>query len=143
VAERSRLLCDSRAAAKQVTLDITAGPELPKFTIDPEKLAQAVVNVVNNAIDAAPPNGRVALRVERDNLDILFEVTDNGPGIHLKPNEDIFKPFFSKKESGTGLGLPIARRIVSAHQGTITFTNQEGGGSSFVIRVPIKSEPPR
>jgi signal transduction histidine kinase len=140
VAERTRKLCEPRAAAKHVTLGVTAEPGLPEFKVDPGKLAQAVVNIVNNAIDAAPANGRVALHVARDDLGILFKVTDNGPGIHLDRNEDIFTPFFSKKEGGTGLGLSVARRIVAAHGGTITFRNQEKGGLSFVIRVPIQKE---
>jgi signal transduction histidine kinase len=140
VAERTRKLCEPRAAAKHVTLGVTAEPGLPEFTVDPGKLAQAVVNIVNNAIDAAPANGRAALHVARDDLGILFEVTDNGPGIHLGRNEDIFTPFFSKKEGGTGLGLSVARRIVAAHGGTITFRNQEKGGLSFLLRVPIQKE---
>jgi PAS domain S-box-containing protein len=140
VAERTRKLCEPRAAAKHVTLGVTAEPGLPEFKVDPGKLAQAVVNIVNNAIDAAPANGRVALHVARDDLGILFKVTDNGPGIHLGRNEDIFTPFFSKKEGGTGLGLSVARRIVAAHGGTITFRNQEKGGLSFLLRVPIQKE---
>jgi PAS domain S-box-containing protein len=138
VVERTRKLCESRAAAKHVTLDVKDGLELPEFKADPARLAQAVVNIVNNAIDAAPTDGCVVMSVASDDKDILFEVTDNGPGIHLEPNEDIFKPFFTRKDTGTGLGLSIARRIVSAHGGTITFTNRIEGGSTFVIRAPIK-----
>ena len=79
----------------------------------------------------------MSVLARRDGSDAVFEVLDNGPGIHLKPGEDIFKPFFSRKEGGTGLGLAICHRIVTAHKGTVTFCNKPGGGARFVVRLPL------
>ena len=133
-------LCLPRAKKKSVTLSITAEKDLPEMHADFGKLAQALVNVLNNAIDAVPKGGRVAIHTRRDRGVIVFEITDNGPGIHLGPEEDIFKPFCSKKESGTalGLGLAIVRRMVTAHGGAAAYINLEKGGVCFALRIPIQ-----
>lgn len=140
IAERAYGLCLPRARKKNVKLDIGAAAELPEMRADFGKLAQAIVNVLNNAIDAVPQDGHVTLHTRRENSVIVFEITDNGPGIHLRPEEDIFKPFFSKKESGTalGLGLAIVHRMVTAHGGSASYANREEGGVRFSLRIPIE-----
>jgi len=140
IAERAYGLCLPRARKKDVKLDISAAPKLPQMRADFGKLAQAIVNIVNNAIDAVPNGGHVTIHTRRESGVIVFEITDNGPGIHLRPEEDIFKPFFSKKESGTalGLGLAIVRRMATAHGGSASYTNLEEGGIRFSLRIPIE-----
>ena len=78
------------------------------------------------------------MSVKRASADIVFEISDNGPGIHIQPGEGLFDPFFSMKESGTGLGLSIVHRIVTAHSGSVTYRNRDEGGASFEVRLPIE-----
>ena len=138
IIERALSLCESRAQGKRVTLECRGETGLPEIHADGNMLAQVVVNLVNNAIDAVPEGGRVALGARREGPEVVLEVIDNGTGIHLKPGEDLFQPFFSKKESGTGLGLAICHRIITAHAGVITYGNNETGGAFFAVRVPIR-----
>jgi PAS domain S-box-containing protein len=131
-------LCQPHAQGRPVRLESRVAPDLPDIQADGPKLVQALVNIVNNAIDAVADDGLVALIARREQGDIVFEILDNGPGIHLKPGEDLFKPFFSKKEGGTGLGLAIAHRIVTSHSGFITYGDRPEGGAWFQVRVAIR-----
>ena len=138
IAGRAAKLCRGRANAKKVTLHVSSEPNLPKMQADVARAAQALVNIINNAIDAvADGSGRVELRTFEDQGYVVFEISDNGPGIHLAPGEDLFAPFFTKKEGGTGLGLSIVHRIVTAHGGEIAYTNRPEGGVRFDVRLPV------
>lgn len=139
IVERVLQLCAPRAEKKGVSVRHSVEEELPAMRADMGKAAQAVVNIVNNAIDAVDAGtGEVVLEVFRDGPVMVFAVSDNGPGIRLEAGEDLFKPFFSKKESGTGLGLAIAQRIVTAHSGSIRYENVDEGGTRFEVRLPIE-----
>jgi signal transduction histidine kinase len=138
IVERTFALCEPRAEAKRVTLAKEIAEAPPDMEADANMLVQVIVNIVNNAIDAVSHGGQVTVAARHDGPDMVFDVTDNGPGIHLKPGEDLFKPFFSKKEGGTGLGLAICHRIVTAHAGSITYGNREEGGASFAVRIPTQ-----
>jgi len=137
IARRACRLCARQAEEKHVHLACDEGAALPEIAADLDKAAQALANVVDNAIDASPERGAVSLRVGREGDHVVFKVLDNGPGIHLSPGQDVFQPFFSLKEDGTGLGLSIVQQIVSAHKGTVSYANQESGGARFEIRLPI------
>lgn len=136
-------LCRAAAAKKNVKITAETAPGLPEMEADPAKLAQALANIVSNAIDAVSKDGWVCISTRHDGADIEFVVVDNGPGIHLKPGENLFKPFFTKKESGTGLGLAICHRIVTAHCGSVTYGNADSGGARFVLRIPVEKGAPR
>jgi signal transduction histidine kinase len=106
--------------------------------VDAVRLAQALANLIGNAVDAVDRGGCVELVARGVEKEMVFEVLDNGPGIHLEPGEDPFQPFFTRKEDGTGLGLAIVQRIVGAHHGNVAFSNREGGGTRFEVRVPLE-----
>jgi PAS domain S-box-containing protein len=112
---------------------------------DAQQLQQVFLNILNNAYDAVQETGRrghIAIRTERDGKSIQVVVTDNGTGI--ADPEHIFDPFYTTKQpgKGTGLGLSICYGIVRAHGGEIQcWNNAEGGGSTFVVRIPIATEP--
>ncbi|MCP4644202.1 MAG: PAS domain-containing protein [bacterium] len=139
VVERALQLCHRRAEKKQVTVSTTCDDDVPAFRADPERLAQAVVNIVNNGIDALDPGGFVEVLVHLDDGFVEYEILDNGPGIHLNDGEDLFSPFFTKKEAGTGLGLTIVHRIVAAHHGKVSYANREAGGARFLIQIPAEA----
>jgi two-component system NtrC family sensor kinase len=112
---------------------------------DAQQLQQVFLNILNNAYDAVQEAGRrghIAIRTERGGNNVQVVVTDNGTGI-IDP-QHIFDPFYTTKQpgKGTGLGLSICYGIVRAHGGEIQcWNNAEGGGSTFVVRIPIATEP--
>ena len=133
------------AQARMADLDVRCavdGPRPFEVTADPLLLGQAVLNLLLNAADAAGANrdGKVTVRFARPSPDSEVKqfhlvVKDNGPGIPAGVLDRIFNPFFTTKETGTGLGLAIVHRVIEAHDGTITATNDPGGGARFEIRV--------
>jgi PAS domain S-box-containing protein len=109
--------------------------ELPLIAGDPVKLKQALLNLLKNAVEAMPHGGTLRLHAYRDNTVLVFEVTDTGVGIPEGIN--IFDLFITSKPMGTGLGLPIVQEIVSAHQGTMSYTSERDKGTTFKMRLPL------
>ena len=121
---------------------VVEGPRPFEADFDPLLLGQALLNLLLNAADAAGagPDGRVTVRLARPTEESQVKqfhlvVKDNGPGIPPGVLDRIFNPFFTTKDTGTGLGLAIVHRVVEAHDGTITATNDPAGGARFEIRV--------
>lgn len=141
IARRALQFCRRRAQHKNVSVEYYPQGELPHLFVDADRIAQALGNILTNAVDAVSEGGNVQLRAAKEDEYFLFEVLDNGPGIHLHPGEDLFTPFFTQKEGGTGLGLTIAHRIVTAHRGSITYANRKDGGARFELRLPLAVSP--
>ncbi|MEW5924340.1 MAG: ATP-binding protein [Candidatus Zixiibacteriota bacterium] len=100
-------------------------------------LKQAIANIVDNACRAVDEGGgQVIISVEADEGYVEIRVSDNGCGIPDENREKIFTPFFSGSPSGSGLGLPLARKIINLHEGRLTFESQPGQGTTFYIRLP-------
>ena len=109
----------------------------PRVAIDYRVLSRAVVNLVQNAIQAMPDGGQLRVRVGlTTDGDVELGVSDTGVGLDPEVTRRLFEPYFSTKSSGTGLGLAIARRAVEAHQGTIDVDSEPGSGTRFRIRLP-------
>jgi len=136
LAERSIALCQRRADNKGVKVTWTCDNDMEDVRADAEKICQAISNIVNNAVDAVGDGGEVWLNVRSEDGKSIFEISDNGPGIHIGPDEDMFSPFFSRKRDGTGLGLSIVHKIVTAHGGTVSYSSGEAGGAVFTIVLP-------
>ena len=94
-------------------------------------------NLLENAVRASRDHGEVTVRVDTDNGTIAIDVSDRGPGVRAEDMNRIFEPYFSTDDAGTGLGLPIARRIVEVHGGSIAAANRAGGGLSVRITLPL------
>ncbi len=105
--------------------------------IDQRLLARALRNLLENAVRASRDHGEVSVRVDTENGAIAIDVSDRGPGVRAEDMSRIFEPYFSTDDAGTGLGLPIARRIVEVHGGGITAANRAGGGLSVRITLPL------
>ncbi|HEX7840791.1 MAG TPA: ATP-binding protein [Kofleriaceae bacterium] len=123
------------AEQRGATLTLSAEPEQVIAEVDVDKLHQLVLNLVRNANEAVPVGGRVQVGVRVDDAACRIRVTDNGPGIpdHVKPR--IYEPFFSTKESGTGLGMSIVHSLVSLHGGAIDLETGPGG-TTFEVSIP-------
>jgi signal transduction histidine kinase len=120
-----------------VTRNYIAGPTI---AADAEKLRQVFVNIVDNAIDALggiPENRRLELFIENGGGTASARLRDNGCGIPSEQLDRIFNPFFSTKDTGTGLGMAISKKIVEAHGGTIEAVSTVGRGTEFVITLPL------
>jgi signal transduction histidine kinase len=142
----SALLLPQREAAqaKGLIWKSTISDELPNLTIDPGRLSQALGNLINNALKFTPAGGTVEITTGRENNEIWIAVQDSGPGIPFEDQENIFTPFFRGRSEtrfpqGMGLGLSIARDLVMAHQGKLTFESTPGEGSRFTIWLPDQS----
>ena len=111
---------------------------------DPEKLRRVAINLLNNAMDALAEEsiGHPCIRVSMgENLagtEVWVRVVDNGPGMEIEDRAQIFEPFYTSKPDGTGLGLPITRKLVEAHRGSIEISDPEPGekGTTFVLTFP-------
>ena len=112
--------------------------DLPEITGDIEKLERLFLNLLTNAIQAAPDKGRVTVRSRYLPSEEMVEidVMDNGPGIPEEAREKIFEPFFTTKKEGTGLGLSICRFIVQQHKGSIRVDLSEHQGTTFRVKLP-------
>lgn len=105
---------------------------------DPLMLKQALVNIINNACTAfCGAGGEVIFNISRRTNKVDLQVRDNGPGIPEDFHDKIFAPFFSGAPSGTGLGLPLARKIINGHGGSVDFSTEEGVGTVFTISLPV------
>jgi signal transduction histidine kinase len=109
---------------------------LPRLSLDRQKMKQVLINLVRNAIEAMPSGGTlgVTARVQEDG--VVIEVADTGKGID--PGIDVFDFFTTTKRGGTGLGLPISRRIVEAHGGRLTLESTPGHGATFRVTIPLR-----
>jgi len=133
-----------RATDKRIELVWKPSPILPPIPADPEGVHRSLLNIVSNAMDAVEEreSPRVAVQtiLEADGEWVRMIVLDNGPGVPVEKRDDIFKPFVSTKGArGTGLGLPVSRKVFREHGGDILLESQVGKGSKFILRLPLKS----
>ncbi|MER3446400.1 MAG: hypothetical protein C4291_05910 [Candidatus Dadabacteria bacterium] len=109
---------------------------LDEIQADADQIYQTILNLILNARDATPPNGRLIIRTgDRGNWCHIC-IADTGKGIEKGVLESIFKPFYSGKRGGIGLGLTIAHKIVESHRGRIRVKSIEGRGTVFLIILP-------
>jgi two-component system, NtrC family, sensor histidine kinase HydH len=105
---------------------------------DPEQLSQVLLNLVINAIQAMPDGGEVLLSARVTDGMVVIEVQDEGCGVSEPDMEHLYDPFFTTKENGTGLGLPVAHQIVAQLGGSLSAENRPGGGMTFSVRLPLE-----
>ena len=106
--------------------------------VDAEQLQLVFTNVLMNAAQAMGGSGEIQVGIERRLQRFVISITDHGPGMLPDVRKKVFEPFFTTKHRGTGLGLPIARRIVEAHGGTLEIDQPEAGGTTVLISLPAK-----
>jgi len=133
------------AQAKGINWDSDIHSNLPMIDVDPDRLAQAIGNLVDNAIKFTPSKGTITFSAGFQGSEIWIRVQDTGPGITVEDQEFVFTPFFQSRAEtrfpqGMGLGLSIAHDLVTAHEGRLEFESLPGEGSSFVIWLPITHE---
>ena len=112
--------------------------DLPPVFLDSEIFKQALLNLLLNAEQAMPKGGEVTIQAIISPENLTLNLIDTGKGISAEALEKIFKPFYSTRPGGTGLGLPTTKKIIEAHGGTIEALSEPGKGTKFSIRLPLK-----
>lgn len=144
VLDTAVLLVQREIDEHKARVDTGHAPGLPTLHGDANKLRQAFSNLILNAVQACEgiagrtPEVHVLTRVQlgRQSPEICVEIADNGCGIPERFGERVFEPFFTSRARGTGLGLPIARRIIEQHRGRIELRSEPGGGTCVVVTLP-------
>lgn len=129
------------ALEKQIQWNLNCPPDLPALLIDPDRMAQALGNIVSNAIKYTPENGQVSITANSNSKYVWIHVKDTGKGIPPEEISQIFEPFYRGSTSqrfpqGMGLGLSIAQDLIQAHKGHITVESTPGVGSTFTLWLP-------
>ena len=139
-------LLKHRLESYKTDVRVKVDRELPEISADAEQLKEVMVNVLLNACEAMREDGEILIEekiVFFDSSEDSFEkavqisIRDNGPGISKSIQKKIFRPFFSSKEEGSGLGLSIAKRIIDEHGGEIIVESEENKGTTFIIQLPF------
>jgi signal transduction histidine kinase/HAMP domain-containing protein len=107
------------------------------FKFDPEKIKQALLNIIRNAVEALSAGGSIRVSTQGCGDKAIIKISDNGPGIRENDLPLIFEPFFTRKGAGTGLGLSITQRIVEEHHGRIQVESSPAGGTTFTIELTL------
>lgn len=131
-----KLLFESRMAEHNFNIDINI-PEDAYIYADIDQIKQVVVNLIGNAMNAIGNNGTVSIDFQKKDNKTSIIISDTGPGIPIEIMPNLFKPFFTTSNSGTGLGLPISRKILNSHNGDLTVCNGKQG-AIFTITLPVE-----
>jgi len=145
--EEAVVLTTSRLKAKRIELT-KQYHEKATLRVDKQQILQVLVNLISNAADALPEQGKIRIATGVRSLNgspngngaekfAVIEVADNGPGIPAAVRNRVFDPFFTTKKDGTGLGLSISQKIARDHGGIITVSSVEGKGTTFQINLPV------
>jgi two-component system sensor histidine kinase HydH len=131
------LIREDPGRARQVELDVRVDPVVPSFVFDADQMTQVLLNIALNGVEALDGPGRVGIDVSLRGSSVAIAVSDTGRGMSPEERRRIFDPFYSRKPAGTGLGLTLARRIVTAHGGRIEVESTPGRGTCFTILLPL------
>jgi signal transduction histidine kinase len=154
VLQQSVINAESKVSRGNVLVDVGVEPDLPLIDGDASQLCQVFTNLLTNAFEAVNGSGRVHLRAVQQAIEedpgfaagadptpsVVVEVIDDGPGISAELTDRIFNPFFTTKTTGSGLGLPIVRKIVDAHDGRIDLSSEPGRGTRFRVTLPVSAK---
>jgi len=122
----------------QTSIRIEIPADFPAVECDPEQLKQVLLNLVINALQAMPKGGEVVVGAKRAGDKVEIRVRDQGSDIEPSHVDHIFDPFFTLKETGTGLGLPVAHGIVLQHGGSLQVEESSPAGTVFLMVLPIR-----
>ena len=126
------------ARNSNVRVNVYLPADLPPVHLDPDLFKQALLNLLLNAQQAMPGGGEITLMAREEAPWLVLHLIDTGSGIPADVQDNMFKPFYSTKSGGSGLGLPTARKVVEAHGGTLHADSTPGRGTRFTLKLPIR-----
>ena len=132
------MLIKNQLNKQHIAFELKEAEICPLTTADPDQLKQVFINIMANAIQAMGKDGKLTVYVEPVDERVKIAFEDTGCGISHERMRDIFNPFMTTKEDGTGLGLSMAQRIVEEHGGSIEVQSVLGEGSTFTVYLPEK-----
>jgi len=127
--------------AAGITVRRIYGPGTGRIVADPQQLEQVFLNLIHNAMQAIDRGGSITLTTEAHEGELRIAFEDSGAGIVAEDLPRIFQPFFTTKHRGSGLGLPIVKRIVEAHDGAVEVESERGAGTRVSVRIPLAGSP--
>ncbi len=140
-AERAVTLARQQVMSRPIEVRLSKEGNLPPVVHDPGQIQQVLLNLLINSIQAMNGHGSVAVTLAQEGDQVLARVKDTGQGIAPKDLDKLFRPFFTTKGHGTGLGLSLARRIVENHGGRIEVESVPGEGTEFKVWLPCGTSP--
>jgi hypothetical protein len=135
--EHAVMLARQQALSKPIEIAFKKNPSVPEVEHDSDQIHQVLLNLMINAIQAIEGSGKIVVEVGSHDTWATITVSDTGRGIFPEHLPNIFRPFYTTKGDGTGLGLSLARRIVEEHGGHINVASTVGKGTRFVVTLPI------
>ncbi len=137
ILSQSLAIAEAVAQKRKVNFQKKPPKDLRLISLDCKRMKQALINLLTNAIEASPEGEAVSISTYTRRNNLIIEVSDRGCGIPPDKREEIFFPFFTTKREGTGLGLPIAKKIIEAHRGSVEILDNPGQGTTFQIAIPM------
>src|SRR5262245_14922210 len=138
--EHAVMLARQQVISKPIHIELKKDPDLALIEHDSDQIHQVLLNLLLNAVQAIETSGTVRVELSTLEDNAAISVTDTGRGIAPEHLPNIFRPFYTTKGNGTGLGLSLARRIVEDHHGRIEVTSELGKGARFVLFLPFRQE---
>ena len=138
--EHAVMLARQQVISNPIKIDLEKDPSLPNVEHDSDKMHQVMLNLLLNAVQAIDGAGTVRVVIAARKDQALISVSDSGRGISPEHLPFIFRPFYTTKGNGTGLGLSLARRIVEDHRGRIEVESEISRGTEFLITLPVRQE---
>jgi two-component system sensor histidine kinase HydH len=123
---------------QEIEIQEDLDPHLPEFEFDPEQLKQVILNLIKNAAEAMTAGGRLGVRSHRLEQNVFIEISDTGKGISPEHLSNLFRPFFTTKKKGTGLGLAVSYKLVQDHNGDIQVNSEVNQGTRVVVQLPLQ-----
>lgn len=136
IIKRALAMVEKSLKDKDIEVQKRYAEDINTISVDPSMIKQALINIFQNAIDAMEPKGRLMISLKNDGDSLVIEIDDNGSGIDEEDLPYVFNPFFTKKNSGTGLGLTQVKKIIDQHNGEIKILSRKDEGTQFVITLP-------
>lgn len=137
VVKDSLAIFSPQVEARQIQVTVDCPEELPGIKADTSELEQIFTNLFQNALEEMGKGGNLQIGLRNGNNTIEIRVADNGGGIRPEDRDVIFKPFFSTKSLGTGIGLPVAQRIARLYRGDLTVEHSSPEGTTFLVVLPV------
>lgn len=131
------MLMDSQASLNNIRLSIDQADEVGPVLCEVNQLKQVFINILKNAMEAMPGGGELRIELAEEDGSAVIRFIDQGSGIPKEDLDRLGEPFFTKKESGTGLGLMVSQKIIAGHKGTMRFDSTVGEGTTVEIRLPL------
>jgi signal transduction histidine kinase len=135
--EHSVMLARQQALSKPIRIELKKDPTLPEVEHDSDQIHQVLLNLLLNSIQAIEGQGTIHVEITQEDGRAAIAVSDTGRGIAPEHLPNIFRPFYTTKGNGTGLGLSLAKRIVEEHDGRIEVESSLAEGTKFVVLLPI------